>query len=128
MEKITTTTVYLEVPVSERLPEIFGMQLCTVKVKDDGITFFPVSYVQFDTIKGDWTNPSISGISCEVISWFEKKENVILFTESELKEWHNKLVGDAFEAGFLNGHSQGADIEKFTNHPDKEQYLSNLLK
>lgn len=37
-----------------------------------------------------------------------------------------RIASDAWDAGWKNGHSQGADIENFTSHPNKEEYLSSL--
>ena len=36
-------------------------------------------------------------------------------------------VEKAFDAGYLKGHSDGADIEKFTNHPTKEEYINDTF-
>lgn len=37
-----------------------------------------------------------------------------------------KKIAAAYDAGWARGHSEGADIENFTNHPNKEQYLSTI--
>ena len=63
--------LYRFVNVSERLPEKFGMYICHVKVIDEGLTFRPVSYCQFDTIRKEWTNPSVCGTKGEVTEWLE---------------------------------------------------------
>lgn len=34
----------------------------------------------------------------------------------------------AFDAGYLKGYSDGADIERFTNHPTKQQYINEAFK
>jgi hypothetical protein len=37
-----------------------------------------------------------------------------------------ELLSCAFDAGWLNGHADGAGIDNLTNHPDKETYLQSL--
>lgn len=63
--------LYRFVDVNERLPDKFGMYICHVKVIEDGLTFIPVWYCQFDTIKNEWSDPSVCGVKGVVIDWLE---------------------------------------------------------
>jgi hypothetical protein len=84
--------VFVPIPVSERLPEKFGMYRCFLNVKEDGLQFRPIGFQQFDTLKNEWTNPSICNKTCEVTHWLEEKENVYVLTEDEIKEFGEHLL------------------------------------
>jgi hypothetical protein len=60
------------VDVKDRLPIKFGMYVCKIKVIEDGLTYKPVAYCQFDTIKNDWTNPSVCNTLGEVEEWLDE--------------------------------------------------------
>jgi len=106
-----TQTIYIEVQVSERLPE--RVSECFIIVDDyksvsifDGTNFFS---------NDDRVTPSV---------FLEKKTDQVIIS----KEDFLKAIGNAFDAGYNNGHSDGADILEFTNHPDKKKYLSDIVK
>jgi hypothetical protein len=71
-----TEKLYRFVEVTERLPNKFGMYICHILIIEDGLSFWPVSYVQFNTDTGLWTNPSVCGTSGEVIDWLELVDNI----------------------------------------------------
>jgi len=121
-------TVYTEVPVSEGLPEVnqdgnSELLFCYDEEGSENVCYY------FSTTKR-WHN-RFGGIEV-VKSWLKKKENIIIFTESELK----KIAGDAFEAGekrqyhdLKKAYNENYNWEAAEPHtPTKEQYLSNLLK
>lgn len=55
---------------------------------------------------------------------YQQLKNVDTYTLS--KDEIIKLVGDAFQAGWNCGHADGAEIDKYTNYPDKQTYIENL--
>lgn len=57
----------------------------------------------------------------DVIGKFSK----VIRTQPEERE-ERVSIAAAYDAGWARGHSEGADIENFTNHPNKEQYLSTI--
>jgi hypothetical protein len=66
-----TNKTYRVVPVTERNPTKFGMYICHVRIVENGLTYIPVSYCQFDTIRNDWTSQSVCGTNGEIVDWFE---------------------------------------------------------
>lgn len=66
--------LYRFVNAFERVPTKFGMYICHIRVIDDGLTFTPVSYCQYNTISKEWTNPCVCGTKGEVIDWLELVE------------------------------------------------------
>jgi hypothetical protein len=62
------------VKCSERLPKNFGMYITKIRVKDNGLTFIPVAYNQFDTLVNDWTNPMCCGTKGEILEWLDKSD------------------------------------------------------
>lgn len=70
-----------------------------------------------------------SGLDLLIQNWVEKdylRKHTDKYPLS--KEQIIKLVGDAFNNGEAYGHADGADILKYTNHPDKQTYIDNLFK
>jgi len=60
--------LYEKVPVSVK-PEKDGMYICILHIVEDGFDFWPTSYVQWDSIRQEWLNPSICYISGSVTEW-----------------------------------------------------------
>lgn len=80
--------LFIKVPCSERLPEKFGMYMCHVKVKEEGLTYHPISYCQWDSITKKWTRESACGTSGEVVDWLEPTQ---LPTDEEIEKIVSEL-------------------------------------
>jgi hypothetical protein len=50
------------------------MYITKIRVKDNGLTFIPVAYNQFDTLVNDWTNPMCCGTKGEILEWLDKSD------------------------------------------------------
>jgi hypothetical protein len=50
-------------------------------------------------------------------------KDVYVLTKEQLTE----LLGNAFDAGMNNGFDQGADIDKFIEHLDKEEFINSII-
>jgi len=115
-------TVYVEVLVSEKKPNDNGYYFTKHPNSYSGTIESACEFHDGDFyVNEDKGYPSSDN---KTISWLEKKEEQIVMSLEEFK----KAVGDAFDAGFDMGHSEGADISRFTNHPDKELYIKYLVK
>jgi hypothetical protein len=63
---------YRFVPVTERLPTKSGSFICHILVKEDGMSYWPVTYNEFNIDNQEWNHPSICGTSGEIVDWLEK--------------------------------------------------------
>lgn len=63
---------WVKVESEKDLPQKFGMHVCICHIIEDGISYYPASYQQFDTIRNEWTNPQICGKPCKVIKYLSE--------------------------------------------------------
>lgn len=118
MDKIKTQDCYLPVDVNERLPEVNGYYITwDSKLLEKGL----IHYHRHTGWQNGFYNDSVT-------HWLERHENMIVLTESEYLADKKKTAEAAFDAGWSNGHSAGADIDKWTSHPDKGTYINTLSK
>ncbi len=100
MDEIKTQTIYTEVPVNERLPEIGVDVFVNMEWQSGKQIKAGLKKVKEDDC--DWRtsddNSEIS-YSLTVKTWLEKYENKIILTLEELNEIKKKVAGEAFEAG-----------------------------
>lgn len=99
--------LFRQVKCSERLPEKWGMYICIIKVKIDGLHYKPATYCQWDSISSEWTNPNFDGIKGEVVTWYEPVE---IPTDEEIECMRYEKYGtdqflyaaqrDGYEEGF----------------------------
>ncbi len=123
MEKITTQSVYLPIDVNKILP---AQDKDVTWIMDNGNAYTG----HMDEDCGNWwvyiydeKGETETMSPYDFTHWLEKKEDMVCMTKADAIKW----AGEIWNAGFLNGHSQGADIENFTNHPDKDTYINNLF-
>lgn len=103
-----TQTVYIEVPVSERLPEDNETKFVKTTLTEWESASFEKDHWDGD-LRGDFDNPEL------VTHWLEKKEDQITMSKAEFE----KYISDAFIAGFDSS---------LMATPNKEEYLTNLIK
>lgn len=109
--------LFRKVPCSERLPEKFGMYMCHVKVKEEGLTYHPISYCQWDSITKKWTRESACGTSGEVVDWLEP---IQLPTDEEIEKMANRWahgivelsIHTAFHLSFKEGFKSSLELLK----------------
>jgi hypothetical protein len=53
-------------------PKKSGMYICHIRIKEDGQTFLPVAYSNFDADKGEWTDPTVYYAKGEVVNWLDE--------------------------------------------------------
>jgi hypothetical protein len=96
-------------------PTKFGMYICKVEIMDEGMTFRPVAYCQYDNLKNEWTNPSVCYSKGEVVEWLD--ETIPSYTLKDLL--------DAWDAGYSKGNAEWGESEysKADCEPDKPQYF-----
>lgn len=116
MEKITTT-VYLEVPVSERLPEEYGWYSTLYLANLQDFFWFE---------NGKFYNPEDRETPIDVTHWIEKKEEMVCMSKEEAIKW----AGEIWEAAFKKSGENMIDhiIEIPNPAPDKDTYINNLFK
>jgi len=108
MEKITTTTVYLEVPVSERLPEEDGWYSCKYgsDLKD---------YLWYSTVAKLFF---IKGLSTDIVThWLEKKEEMVCMSKEDLiKTIYDSIAWSANDSLSLSKRPSDKKIQTFINN------------
>jgi len=121
MEKITTTTVYLPVDLSERMPPVKGWYNLTSNACPE-----PCGRAYFNGKQFNYTiSAAVHGIleSGGKLFWLEKKEEMVYMSKEEAI----KLAGEIFDAGVERG---DANCEFGGNSivPDKITFINNLFK